>query len=360
MDLTGITVVRQITNFESIDLSRTANTFVRNDDGSYTMYCELLNDDEDAVDVTRPDYYHYSNIQAVIYKREYPPATVTPIPGQNPQTPTSTTGNNTPVVNPAIPEISNPPVSTTPTTSETVPVVPSNPEPENIFKKNYESNNTPPVVNSTEPVVNTNTTTPTTTETTIPAGGTDASSSTPGTTSNGVDGSTSPAPEPTTDEVSESSFTYEITKLFEEAGYDNTLMVLNKETGEIDVVFASSDNTATGDKKRINYGTTSFDGLDFLLLPNGWNKQAVQNAVSDYLDGLGEFVLENNKLYFNSETNGKTKVSAEVFHSNGISTDNFKHARVSEDSNIYTIGFEDLTCGGDKDYDDLVFSVQTV
>ncbi len=149
-----------------------------------------------------------------------------------------------------------------------------------------------------------------------------------------------------------------ITKTLEKAGYDNTLLVLNKENNELDVVFASSDDTKTGHTESMTFDADSLDDLDFLLLPNAWNKSSLKNPIRDAMNGIGELIYEDNNIYYKSEDGNLSKLDTHIFHSNGESTDGFDHAEIVKTDNKVTIAFEDLVGGGDKDFDDLVFDLK--
>lgn len=163
---------------------------------------------------------------------------------------------------------------------------------------------------------------------------------------------TPPPPPPVPD------FSIEITKMFEAAGYDNTLFALNKENNNLQLVFASSDNTKIGQTKSMNFKTDNFDNLDFLLLPNAWNRKSVKNAINSSIQGDGKLVYENNAIYVEYENGEKSVINTDIFHSNGLSTDAFEHAIIDQNDDVITISFEDLKGGGDKDFDDLVIDVR--
>ncbi|OGI00385.1 MAG: hypothetical protein A2Y25_02205 [Candidatus Melainabacteria bacterium GWF2_37_15] len=145
--------------------------------------------------------------------------------------------------------------------------------------------------------------------------------------------------------------------LCKNAGYNNTLLGLNKETGEVQTLIASSKNYGIGQEGEINLGINDLEDLDLLLLPNAWGNCTIRNKITQAQAGNGELVYRDDKLYFISNSGEEILLNTPIFHSDGISADGIDHANTVESENAWTINFEDLWGGGDNDYDDLVIKM---
>ncbi len=178
-----------------------------------------------------------------------------------------------------------------------------------------------------------------------------------------------------------------ITFNYESAGYKNTLGVYkiaaDGTISGVQVLFANaslkgSGGDLIGGVSGVDVGVKAGEKLGFFVVPDGFSQRGMASLLSDKsasfkfvgadgkpgnVNGGGELKL----IQVDSkgqETVVKSTYGSTIFHSTdngslGLNGDKLNHV-VSTVDNIngtVKIGFEDLKLGGDKDYDDTVFTV---
>ncbi len=178
----------------------------------------------------------------------------------------------------------------------------------------------------------------------------------------------------------------EVTFLGESAGYNNALgMYKIADDGtiyDVQIVFANASLKGSGGslvagESSVGVSLNAGDQVGFFIVPNGYSQRGMAELLSD-TDGGFRFVdLEGEpgnvnggaelKLVHESEDGVETVVRSQygdsIYHSyggaeSGLNGDGFNHvtAEVDTASGSVKIGFEDLKGGGDKDFDDSVFT----
>lgn len=173
----------------------------------------------------------------------------------------------------------------------------------------------------------------------------------------------------------------------ESAGYKNALgMYKIADDGtiyDVEIVFANaslagSGGSLVGGKSAVDVALSAGDRVGFFIVPDGFSQSGMAKLLSDTngsfkfvdakgnpgsVDSLGELTLVHVSDK-GKETDIKSTYGKSVFHSaagegNQLNGDGISHAHASVDveSGVVTLGFEDLWKGGDKDYDDSVFTV---
>jgi serralysin len=169
---------------------------------------------------------------------------------------------------------------------------------------------------------------------------------------------------------------------FEGAGYKNTLGVykVDPDTGafkDVEIMWENaslkgSGGDLVGGKSEFTYDVAAGDQVGFYLVGNGFNK----NDFSKLDDGSFGFVNSKTgaansvdgsdmQMIHTSDGGQVTKISGSVFHTAGfgdrakLNPDGIEHTigyKKGDDGTIQ-LGFEDLYNGGDRDFDDAVFTV---
>lgn len=168
----------------------------------------------------------------------------------------------------------------------------------------------------------------------------------------------------------------------EEAGYKNSFgyYKIDSDSGEIsDVQIAWENASQKGSGGNLIAGESAVDvelaagdQIGFFIISNGYKK----NDFSKFTDGHFEFRNEDGsevtvtssvpELVFVKNDGTEVAVKGDVFHSAAddenfsLNPDNFMHARgeLNAEEGSIQFGFEDLRGGGDKDYDDPLFSIE--
>ena len=181
--------------------------------------------------------------------------------------------------------------------------------------------------------------------------------------------------------------TAKVTFNYESAGYKNALGVYkiaaDGSISGVQILFANASLKGSGGD--LVAGVSSVDvpvgageHLGFFVVPNGFSQRGMAELLSDKSAGY-KFVGADGKagnvnggaelklVQVNSkgvETVVKSQYETSIFHSvddgsKGLNGDNFKHVvgTVNNIDGTVKIGFEDLKGGGDKDFDDSVFTV---
>ncbi len=176
--------------------------------------------------------------------------------------------------------------------------------------------------------------------------------------------------------------TVEVTFEMEEAGYRNSFGFyrIDPDTGTISTPEMAWQNaSAQGSGGDLLPGQSSFsfetepgERVGFFLIANG-------DRANDY-DALGEGTLEFRnadglpatldsaapELVHIAEDGTETVLGGNIYHSPGqsehtqLNPDNINHTRTTLDNGegVVTMGFEDLKGGGDRDFDDIVFTMR--
>lgn len=169
---------------------------------------------------------------------------------------------------------------------------------------------------------------------------------------------------------------------FEEAGYRNTLGIYkaDPDTGEIlevQVMWANaslqgSGGDLIGGQSSFTYDVAAGEQIGFFLVGNGYssnNFDAMMLGGSFEFrgaDGTAASVNDSNVQMVHVAAEGtETVISGPIYHSAAygdratLNSDNIEHTMgyFQADSGTIQIGFEDLWKGGDRDFDDSVFSV---
>ncbi len=173
----------------------------------------------------------------------------------------------------------------------------------------------------------------------------------------------------------------------ETAGYQNALGMYkigaDGTVYGVDILFGNASLKGSGGdliagSSFVDVDLKSGERLGFFVVPNGYAQKNMANLLSDTsgtykfvgADGKAGNVSDgaNLKLVHISaqgvETVVKSAYGQTVFHSyggaeGGLNGDNFKHAsgEISVKDGTVKIGFEDLWGGGDKDFDDSIFTI---
>jgi len=172
-----------------------------------------------------------------------------------------------------------------------------------------------------------------------------------------------------------------VTFEFEEAGYRNTLGVYkaDPETGEIqqvEVMWANaslqnSGGDLVGGESSFFYDVAEGEQIGFFLVGNGYS----QNDFDGLADGSFEFRNPDGtpatvnstdaQMVHVADDGAETTINGAVYHTAAygdrasLNSDNIEHTMgyFQGDSGEIQIGFEDLWKGGDRDFDDAIFTV---
>lgn len=173
---------------------------------------------------------------------------------------------------------------------------------------------------------------------------------------------------------------------YELAGYKNALGMYKIGADgtiyDVQMLFANaslkgSGGDLVGGKSSVGVDLKAGDRVGFFVVPNGFAQNGMDKLLSDtkgsfkFVDGKGGVGNVNStselKLVHVSDkgkaTDIKSQYGTSVFHSSGagdggLNGDKFKHVAgdIDTTSGTVKIGFEDLWKGGDKDFDDSVFT----
>lgn len=174
----------------------------------------------------------------------------------------------------------------------------------------------------------------------------------------------------------------------ETAGYRNALgMYKISATGEIydvEVLFGNASLQGSGGdlvagQSKVEVDLKAGDRVAFFVVPNGYSQRGMADLLTDQ-EGSFKFVAKDGgaanvndkaevKLVHVSnegvETIVKSQYGESVFHSyggaeGGLNGDGFDHVNgeIDVEDGSVRIGFEDLKGGGDKDFDDSIFTFE--
>ncbi|MEO1543005.1 MAG: DUF4114 domain-containing protein [Pseudomonadota bacterium] len=169
----------------------------------------------------------------------------------------------------------------------------------------------------------------------------------------------------------------------ESAGYRNTLgMYKINDDGsisDVEIVFANaslkgSGGNLIGGESSVEVDLSTGDRVGFFVVPNSYAKRGMADLLNDesasfkFVDADGNPANVNNGGPLNLvqtdaegvETVVRSQYGSHVFHSiTELNGDNYDHVKgdVDVENGTVRIGFEDLWRGGDKDFDDSVFTV---
>lgn len=173
----------------------------------------------------------------------------------------------------------------------------------------------------------------------------------------------------------------------ETAGYKNALgmykIAADGTIYDVQVLFANASLKGSGGnlisgQSSVDLQLNTGDQLGFFVVPNGFSQSGMAKLLADtegsfrFVDAEGEPGNVNGggevKLVHVAEDGTESVVKSQygdsVFHSHGgaeggLNGDNFKHVKADVDvaTGTVKIGFEDLKNGGDKDFDDSVFTL---
>ena len=173
---------------------------------------------------------------------------------------------------------------------------------------------------------------------------------------------------------------------YESAGYKNALGMYkigaDGKIFDVKVLFANaslkgSGGDLIGGKSSVGVDLNAGDRVGFFVVPNGFAQKEMDKLLSDtkgsfkFVDAKGNAgnvntASELKLVHVNAggkETDIKSQYGTSVFHSargaeGGLNGDHYKHVIGDADTSKGTvkIGFEDLWKGGDKDFDDSVFT----
>jgi Ca2+-binding RTX toxin-like protein len=173
----------------------------------------------------------------------------------------------------------------------------------------------------------------------------------------------------------------------ESAGYLNAVgmykIAADGTISDVEIIFANASLKGDGGdllagKSRVDVDFESGDRVGFFIVPDGYSQSGMAKLLADTkgsfklvdakgnagnVDGGVELklvhVAQNGK-----ETDVKSAYGTTLFHSvddgsKGLNGDKLDHVKTSIDveAGTMTFGFEDLKGGGDKDFDDAVFTV---
>ena len=178
-----------------------------------------------------------------------------------------------------------------------------------------------------------------------------------------------------------------VTFNYESAGYQNTLglykIAADGTISGVQILFANASAQGSGGDliagvSSTDVGLKAGERVGFFVVPNGFAQRGVAELLGDQsasykfvgadgqpgnVNGGGELKL----IQVNAkgvETVVKSQYGSSIFHSvdngsSGLNGDNLSHATGTVDNinGIAKIGFEDLQGGGDRDYDDSVFTI---
>ena len=178
-----------------------------------------------------------------------------------------------------------------------------------------------------------------------------------------------------------------VTFNYESAGYKNALgmykIAADGTISGVQILFANaslkgSGGDLIGGVSSVDVALQAGERVGFFVVPNGFSQRGMAELLSDKsaaykfvgadgkagnVDGGSEVKL----VQVNSkgvETVVKSQYGTSIFHSaddgsKGLNGDNFKHVTGTVDNlkGTVKIGFEDLKGGGDKDFDDSIFTV---
>ncbi len=181
--------------------------------------------------------------------------------------------------------------------------------------------------------------------------------------------------------------TAKVTFNYESAGYKNALGVYkiaaDGSIGGVQILFANASlNGSGGDLisgvSSVDVGVEAGERLGFFVVPNGFSQYGMSQLLSDKsasfkfvgADGKTGNVGGGTELKLvhvgasGAETVVKSAYGTSIFHSvdngnAGLNGDSLNHVTGTVDNlnGTVKIGFEDLKGGGDKDYDDSIFTV---
>ncbi len=173
----------------------------------------------------------------------------------------------------------------------------------------------------------------------------------------------------------------------ESAGYKNAVGVYKIAPDgtiyDVDIIWANaslkgSGGTLVGGKSSEQIDLSGGDRIGFFVIPNGFDQKGMAALLSDekgdwkFVDAKGNAGNVNGgtelKLVHvgsgGKETDIRSQYGTSVFHSvddgsKGLNGDRLNHVvgEVDTESGEIRIGFEDLKGGGDKDFDDSVFTL---
>ena len=181
--------------------------------------------------------------------------------------------------------------------------------------------------------------------------------------------------------------TAKVTFNSETADYKNTLgfykIAANGTISNVQIMFANASLTGSGgnlvaNSSSLDVALKAGETIGFFIVPNGYAQSRMASLLSDktatfkFVDASGKpgNVNAGSQLKLvqvaknGTETVMKSAYGTTVFHSvddgtKGLNGDGLKHAvgTVDNINGTVKIGFEDLKGGGDKDFDDSVFTV---
>ncbi len=177
-----------------------------------------------------------------------------------------------------------------------------------------------------------------------------------------------------------------VTFNYESAGYQNALGMYkigaDGTISGVTVLFANaslkgSGGNLIGGKSSVDVDLKAGDRVGFFVVPNGFAQKDMDKLLSDtkgsfkFVDAKGNAGNVNTSSELKlvhvaangKEADIKSQYGTSVFHSargveGGLNGDHYKHVMgdVDTSSGTVKIGFEDLWKGGDKDFDDSVFT----
>jgi Ca2+-binding RTX toxin-like protein len=189
------------------------------------------------------------------------------------------------------------------------------------------------------------------------------------------------------------SVTGKVTFEGESAGFKNTLgmykIAADGTMTDVKIIFANASLEGSGGKLLAGVSTKDFElsageRIGFFIVPNAFDQKGMDKLLCDpkatwkLVDmdaekaGMGNKVLGNVNNYHTKlvhvssdgvETDIKSNYGREVFHSTNksgwLNADGYDHVKGHSDvlEGKVRIGFEDLWNGGDKDFDDCVFTL---
>lgn len=178
-----------------------------------------------------------------------------------------------------------------------------------------------------------------------------------------------------------------VTFVNESAGFKNALgmykIAADGTIYDVEIVFANASLKDSGGdlaagKSSVGVDVANGDNVGFFVVPNGFAQSGMAKLLGD-TSGSFKFVGADGsagnvnggaalKLVHVSasgaETDVKSQYGTTTFHSVddgslGLNGDGLNHVKITTENGVTKIGFEDLKGGGDKDFDDSVFSFRT-
>lgn len=169
----------------------------------------------------------------------------------------------------------------------------------------------------------------------------------------------------------------------ESAGFRNTLGMyeINDDgsIGNVQIVFANaslkgSGGDLIGGQSAVKVDLQAGDRIGFFVVPNAYQKSGMADLLNDETASFRFVDADGNPANVNDgkpvtlvhtsdegvDTLVKSQYGNEVFHSiTALNGDNYDHVNgdVDVEAGVVKVGFEDLWNGGDKDFDDSVFTV---